>query len=106
MWEHVTRYTIAYHKTMMSEKSGPLENGSSEERFVLMDEDGVTRGGAETYWKARERRDEVEYSGRVYIIHETREVVPNPIMNAKDLVNYWREKFGKIPRVITGDTDE
>lgn len=69
VWWHVTQ--------MMNQKSGPLQSGSREARYVLIDEQGVEMGPAGTLSKIRERRDELQSEYELHVVREDRTVVPD-----------------------------
>lgn len=64
---------------MRTNKSGPLESGSREVRYVLMDDRGWIRGHADTLQDARVRRESLPGypSGDIYVVREERTVAPD-----------------------------
>lgn len=65
---------------MKPEQTGPLESGSTEARYVLIDDRNVTRGHAPDLLEARDRRDKISSPGeRLHVVREERRVIPDDV---------------------------
>lgn len=64
---------------MRTKESGPLESGSHEARYVLIDEQGVEIGPAGTLSEIRERRDVLQSEYYPHVVREDRTVVPDGV---------------------------
>lgn len=94
---------------MMSEKSGPLESGSYESGYVLVNEHGEQIGPADTLRAIRERRDELNDVYDLHVVREDRTVVSDSAdpdtLGVADLASV-HEALTADHAILTGEADE
>lgn len=97
---------------MKPETTGPLELGSHEARYVLIDEQGVLRGHADTLHAAREDSEELDplqATGGVHVVREDRTVVPDAAdvdtLGVVDIAAV-HEALTADHAILTGEADE